>query len=236
MNTLARSIGCLSRAALVVCILIVPTRAEVAPGPLARPSIPDRARAFWSFQRVKRPPVPEVSLAAWRRNPVDAFILARLEAKDLAPGPPTDRRTLIRRATFDLIGLPPTTDQVEAFLADDSPRAFAKVVDRLLASRHYGERWGRHWLDLVRYADTAGDASDFPIPEAYKYRNYVIDAFNRDKPYDEFIREQIAGDLQPYANVPSSASSRRTVCVAWSGKKFRVFAFCTFFIFPLKIS
>src|SRR5262249_38370356 len=105
-------------------------------------------------------------------------------------------------ATYDLIGLPPTQSDVDAFLADSSPDAFAKVVDRLLASPNYGERWGRHWLDVVRYADTAGDASDYPIPKAYLYRDYVIDSFNRDKPYDQFLREQIAGALLPAASEP----------------------------------
>ena len=107
------------------------------------------------------------------------------------------KRTVIRRATFDLIGLPPAPEEIEAFLADDSPGAWERLIDRLLDSPHYGERWGRNWLDLVRYADTAGNAADFPVPEAFKYRNYVIDAFNNDKPYDQFVREQIVGDLLP---------------------------------------
>jgi hypothetical protein len=128
-------------------------------------------------------------------TPIDRFVLARLEAKGLAPVGSADKRTLIRRATFDLTGLPPTPEEIDAFLADSSPDAFARVVDRLLASRHYGERWGRYWLDIVRYADTAGETADFPVPDAYRYRNYVIDAFNADKPYDQFLREQIAGDL-----------------------------------------
>jgi hypothetical protein len=132
------------------------------------------------------------------RNDIDAFILAGLEAKSLSPNPEADKRTLIRRATFDLIGLPPTPQEVDGFVRDRSPRAFETVVDRLLASPRYGERWGRYWLDLARYADTAGESADYPIPQAYKYRNYVIDAFNRDKPYDQFIREQIAGDLLPF--------------------------------------
>src|SRR5206468_6533945 len=106
-----------------------------------------------------------------------------------------DKRVLLRRLTFDLIGLPPKPEEMDAFLADDSAGAFAKVVERLLASPHYGERWGRHWLDVARYADTAGDGADYPVREAYKYRNWVIDAFNADKRYDEFIREQIAGDI-----------------------------------------
>jgi hypothetical protein len=155
------------------------------------------ARKFWSFQPLKDPPLPVVNNRAWVRSPVDRFILARLEEKGLKPVGDADKRTLIRRATFDLIGLPPTPEEVDAFLRDTSSKAFAKVVDRLLASPHYGERWGRHWLDAVRYADTAGCNSDFPIPAAYKYRNYVIKSFNQDKPYDRFIREQVAGDLLP---------------------------------------
>src|SRR5205807_417501 len=111
------------------------------------------------------------------------------EEKKLTVSESCDRRTLIRRITFDLIGLPPTPDEIEAFVQDSAANAFEKVVDRLLASQHYGERWGRHWLDLAHYADTAGETADFPVPEAYRYRNYVIDSFNRDKPYDEFIRE-----------------------------------------------
>ena len=156
--------------------------------------------SFWSFQPVKRPPVPQVPDQRWGGNPIDRFIAAMLAAKGLSAGTPTDKRTLIRRVTYDLTGLPPTLDGIEAFLADQAPEAFEKVVERLLASRQYGERWGRHWLDLVRYADTAGDSGDFPVPEAYKYRNYVIDSFNKDKPYDQFVREQIAGDLLPYDN------------------------------------
>jgi hypothetical protein len=155
------------------------------------------AKQFWSFQPVGEPPVPAVKNAAWPKNPVDSFILAKLEEKGLAPVAPADKLALIRRATFDLTGLPPTPDEVDAFLADASGDAFEKVVDRLLASPHYGERWGRHWLDVVRYADTAGDSSDYPVPQAHLYRNWVIDAFNRDKPYDQFLREQVAGDLLP---------------------------------------
>ncbi|MDA2938273.1 DUF1553 domain-containing protein [Acidobacteria bacterium AH-259-A15] len=154
-------------------------------------------RAFWSFQPPAKHPVPDVKLKGWARNPIDNFILAKLEEKGLKPAPGADKRTLIRRASYDLIGLPPTPEETEAFLADPSPTAFAKLIDRLLASAHYGERWGRHWLDLVRYADSAGDSADYPVPQAYLYRNYVINSFNKDKPYDQFIREQIAGDLLP---------------------------------------
>ncbi|MGH9631883.1 MAG: PSD1 and planctomycete cytochrome C domain-containing protein, partial [Bryobacteraceae bacterium] len=154
-------------------------------------------RAFWAFQLVKDPPVPAVQKKDWARNAIDHFILARLEKEKLMPAETAGKRTLIRRASYDLTGLPPTPEEVKAFLADESPDAFEKVVDRLLASPHYGERWGRHWLDLVRYADTAGDSADYPVPQAFRYRDYVIDSFNADKPYDQFIREQIAGDLLP---------------------------------------
>jgi hypothetical protein len=152
-------------------------------------------RRFWSFQPIQNPPAPRVKDSTWPRNDVDRFLLAALEARGLRTVQPADRRTLIRRATFDLTGLPPTPAEIDAFLQDDSPDAFARVVDRLLASPHYGERWGRHWLDVVRYADTCGETADYPVPEAYRYRNYVIDAFNRDRPYDEFVREQVAGDV-----------------------------------------
>ena len=155
----------------------------------------EQARAFWSFRPIADPPVPAVKDATWPVNEVDHFVLAKLEAAGLASVPVADRRTLIRRATFDLTGLPPTPEEVDAFLADPAPDAFERVVDRLLAAPAYGERWGRHWLDLVRYADTAGCNSDFPVPSAQKYRNYVIAAFNEDRPYDRFLREQLAGDL-----------------------------------------
>jgi len=162
---------------------------------------PDKAavdvQKFWSFQPVKHRSPPAVKNSGWVRTEVDRFILARLEEKKLKPVADIDKRALIRRATFDLTGLPPTPGEVEEFLKDKSDTAFAKVVDRLLASPQYGEKWGRHWLDVVRYADTSGCNSDFPIPSAYKYRNYVINSFNHDKPYDQFVREQIAGDLLP---------------------------------------
>jgi hypothetical protein len=160
----------------------------------------DEARNFWSFKPVKSVTAPTVKQQNWLRNEIDRFILAKLEEKGLSPSRDADRRTLIRRASFDLIGMPPTPDEVDAFVDDKSANAFEKVIERLLASPHYGERWGRHWLDVVRYADTSGCNSDFPIPSAYKYRNYVIKAFNDDKPYDQFVREQIAGDLLPAAN------------------------------------
>ena len=164
----------------------------------AKPSIDfTEARKFWSLRPVADPAVPAVRNESWPAGPIDRFLLARMEEKGLKPGPDADRRTLLRRATYDLTGLPPTPEEIAAFLADSSTDAIAKVVERLLASARYGERWGRHWLDVVRYADTAGDNSDFPVPQAHRYRDYVIRAFNEDKPYDRFVREQIAGDLLP---------------------------------------
>ncbi|HEU4753872.1 MAG TPA: DUF1549 domain-containing protein, partial [Armatimonadota bacterium] len=157
----------------------------------------EKERQFWSFQPLRAVPPPAVKNKAWAKTPIDRFLLAKLEAKKLKPVPDADRRTLLRRVTFDLTGLPPTPEEVQAFLTDKSPDAYRKVVERLLASPAYGEKWGRHWLDLVRYADTSGCNSDFPIPNAYRYRNYVINAFNQDKPYDEFLKEQLAGDLLP---------------------------------------
>jgi len=154
-------------------------------------------RAFWSFQPVKDYPVPRVKNAAWPKSPIDHFILAKLEEKGLAPAVPSDKVALLRRATFDLTGLPPTPQEITDFLNDHSAGAFAKVVDRLLASPRYGERWGRHWLDVARYADSTGADEDIRYPYAWRYRDYVIDAFNRDLPYDRFLTEQLAGDLLP---------------------------------------
>jgi hypothetical protein len=151
--------------------------------------------SWWSFQPVRAPRIPTPQNQRWCRTPIDAFILSKLEAARLKPAPVAAKFTLLRRASFDLVGLPPTPAEVRAFLSDNSPAAFSNLVERLLASPHYGERWGRHWLDVARYADTAGDNADYPIPEAYRYRDYVIDAFNQDKPYDQFVREQLAGDL-----------------------------------------
>ena len=174
---------------VTLCTVFVTQRLRAEPGG------DDATLRFWSFQPVGDPRPPAVRDGPWPRGDLDRFVLARLEAEGLTPAPDADKRTLIRRATFDLTGLPPTPEEIDSFLNDASPDAFAKVVDRLLGSKPYGERWARHWLDVVRYADTSGCNADVPIPQAYRYRNYVIDAFNRDKPYDRFIREQIAGDL-----------------------------------------
>ena len=139
--------------------------------------------------------IPSPKINSESNNPIDSFIQDRLEKENRSLSAPADKRTLLRRVTYDLIGLPPTLEETAAFLADESPDAFEAVIDRLLASPRYGERWGRHWMDLVRYADTAGDNADYPIPEARLYRDYIIDAFNLDKPYDQFVVEQLAGDI-----------------------------------------
>lgn len=154
-------------------------------------------KRHWAWQPLQKAVVPTVKNKSWVRNPIDSFILAKLEEKHLRPAPEADRRTLIRRLTFDLIGLPPTPQEIDAFLADRSPDAYEKVVDRLLASPHYGERWARHWLDLARFAETDGHEFDFDKPNAWMYRDYVVRALNEDLPYNQFAIEQIAGDLLP---------------------------------------
>ncbi|HVV99806.1 MAG TPA: DUF1549 domain-containing protein, partial [Planctomycetaceae bacterium] len=167
--------------------------------------ISDVERRFWSFQPVVRPAVPAVRQNDRVQSPIDAFVLARLESANLGFSPPVDRTTLLRRAYFDLIGLPPTPAETAEFLADTRPDAFERMVDRLLDSPHYGERWGRHWLDVAGYADSDGYTNEDPIRKyAYKYRDYVIRAFNADKPFDAFIQEQLAGDElvpPPYQNL-----------------------------------
>ncbi len=154
----------------------------------------------WSFAAVREPSPPAVRDAVWVRSPIDSFVLAKLEAEGLRPAPEADRRTLIRRVFFDLIGLPPTPEEVAGFLADGTPEAYATVVDRLLSSPRYGERWGRHWLDVARYSDSNGVDENLAYKNAFRYRDYVIDAFNKDKPYDRFVTEQLAGDLMPGAD------------------------------------
>ncbi len=154
-------------------------------------------KAHWAFQPVKKPAVPAVKDNSWTQSPLDNFVLAKLESVGLHPNPLADKRTLIRRVTFDLTGLPPTEPEIQRFIADGSPDAYAKVVDRLLDSPAYGERWARYWLDVARYSDTKGDApkrNDPRYPHAWTYRDYVIDAFNHDKPYSQFILEQLAAD------------------------------------------
>jgi hypothetical protein len=160
------------------------------------------ARKFWSFRPPKASPAPQVRDTAWPVTDIDRFVLARLEKEGLKPVGDADRLTLLRRVTFDLAGLPPTIEEIDAFLADSSPQALATVVNRLLDSPRFGERWGRHWLDVARFAESTGKARNLPLRYAWRYRNYVIDAFNEGKPYNRFIVEQLAGDLLP-ANDPA---------------------------------
>src|SRR6185503_18132040 len=173
--------------------------------PKARPA-PAKA-AHWAFQAPHRPALPKVNAASWPRTPIDRFILAKLEARGLQPAPPADKRTLLRRATYDLTGLPPTPEELEAFQRDTSPESFARVVDRLLASPHYGERWGRYWLDVARYSDTKGyvyDREEKRFVHSHVYRDWVVRALNEDLPYDQFLLQQIAADqLEP---APSPAA------------------------------
>ncbi len=187
-----------------------------APIPQALVSTSDPSK-HWAFQSVTNPPVPEIrNPKSEIRNPIDAFILAKLEKESVTPAPPADARTLLRRITYDLTGLPPTPEEMEAFVAafvSHEPSAISDVIDRLLASPAYGEKWGRKWLDVVRYADSAGDNSDYPSPHAWRYRNYVIDAFNRDLPYDQFVREQLAGDIL----AASQPRERYAECVTATG-------------------
>ena len=154
-----------------------------------------REQTLWSFQPAQHPNVPHSRFDALARNPVDNFVFAALEKRGLHPSPPASRLALLRRVTIDLTGLPPPPAEVHAFLADKSPNAYEKVVDRLLASPAYGERWGRHWLDVVRYGESHGYEQNHLRPNAWPYRDYVIRAFNEDKPYNEFVTEQLAGDI-----------------------------------------
>lgn len=156
-----------------------------------------RFSRHWAFEPLGDPAVPVLSSESGDVHPIDAFVWQRLQAAGLQQAPPADRRTLIRRATYDLTGLPPTPEEVENFVSDTDPQAYEKLIERLLASHHYGEHWGRHWLDLVRYAETNSFERDAPKPNAWKFRDYVIRSFNEDKPYNEFVQEQLAGDLLP---------------------------------------
>jgi hypothetical protein len=166
----------------------------LAAPPSAQRTFRDSERRYWAYQKVVKFPPPAVANRAWVRNEIDAFILAKLQASKIDPNPATDKVNLIRRVTLDLTGLPPTPEEVQDFLQDSSFKAYERVVDRLLASPHYGERWARHWLDLARYADSEGFKADETRPNIWRYRDYVIDSFNQDKPYDRFVKEQIAGD------------------------------------------
>jgi hypothetical protein len=179
-----------------------------------KPSMIDveKGRKYWAFQPVQKPVTPKVKNAKWSSQAIDRFLLARMEEKRLTPVADADRATWLRRVTLDLSGLPPTPVEIDAFQKDRSRDAYAKVVDRLLESERFGERWGRHWLDVARYAETVGRGRNYTMPFAWRYRNYVIDSFNKDKPYDQFIKEQIAGDL-----LPSSSAKQRNEQTAGSG-------------------
>ncbi|MSV29811.1 MAG: DUF1549 domain-containing protein [Bryobacterales bacterium] len=169
----------------------------------------------WLFAKPLRPAPPVTRDPQWVKNPIDSFILAQLESKGLQPAPPANRRALIRRVYFDLTGVPPTPEEVEAFTADSSPGAYANLVDRLLADRRYGERWARHWLDLARFAETDGFAVDSERPTAWRYRDYVIRAFRDDKPYDLFIKEQLAGDETKTTGPPKQDRGEKMVALGF---------------------
>src|SRR5262249_25632846 len=160
----------------------------------------------WAFQPIASPSAPPVKNSVWIRNPIDRLILARLEKEGVAPSPEADRVTLIRRLSLDLLGLPPSISEVDEYLSDSRPDAYERLVNRLLESPHYGERWGRHWLDLARYADSNGFNIDSPR-SMWRYRDWVIDALNRDMPFDQFTIEQLAGDLLPHATLEQKIAS-----------------------------
>ena len=170
-----------------------------------------RKAGHWAWQPIKSQNPPSVKDGAWPKGRIDRFVLAKLEEKGLEPAPAADRRALIRRLSFDLTGLPPKPEEVEAFAADTSPDAIEKVVDRLLGSEHFGERWARHWLDLVRYAETRGHEFDYDIPSAWRYRDYVIRAYNADVPYDQFVTEHVAGDLLPEPRLDKTGTVNESV-------------------------
>ena len=174
----------------LLAVSLLGTRALAAPQETTASSISE----WWAYRPLVRPRVPDVRDTTWTRNPIDAFILSRLEARGLAPADPADKIALLRRGTYDLTGLPPTPDEIAAFLADDRADAFETVIDRLLASPQYGVKWGRHWLDLVRFAETDSYERDRRKPNAWRYRDWVVDSLNADKPYDRFLLEQLAGD------------------------------------------
>ncbi|HZY90841.1 MAG TPA: DUF1549 domain-containing protein, partial [Gemmataceae bacterium] len=184
--------GCLIAGGAALALLWAATTPAQAGGPRRA------GREWWSLQPLRPVAVPSLDEARQPVHPIDHFILHRLKKEGLGPSPPADRRTLIRRLSFDLVGLPPTPHEVEAFVTDPSPGAYERLVDRLLDSPHYGERWARHWLDIVRYGESQGFERNKFRPSAWKYRDFVVEAFNSDMPYDQFVRWQIAGDvLQP---------------------------------------
>ena len=190
--------------ATIAGCLTAPGAGDFARAPKERVAVQTTKREtkeHWAFKAPRRPAVPVVKNRPWVRNPIDAFVLARLEREKITPSPEADRATLLRRLSLDLLGLPPTPEQLESFLHDPRPDAYERLADTLLASPHFGERWGRHWLDLARYADSDGYQLDHVRPWAYVYRDWVIAAFNRDLPYNQFTIEQLAGDLLPNATV-----------------------------------
>jgi len=189
----------------MVFLVYLPVQAE-APGKPPPSALP------WSYRPLRSPTPPPRSNSLPEQQFIDAFLNAKIQENGLAASPPASRSTLLRRVTFDLLGLPPTPEEVARFASDPSPHAFERVVDRLLASPHYGERWGRHWMDVVRYADTAGDNADYPIPEIYRYRDYIIESFNQDKPYPRFVEEQLAGDV--LARTAATGTERESAIVA----------------------
>lgn len=160
----------------------------------AKQEFTQEERGWWAFRELRSPKAPHLEDDNWSQNAIDRFLLRKMRAKGITPSPPASRRDLIRRVYYDMIGVPPTPEQVDVFLADNSPEAYEKIVDSLLESPHFGERWARHWLDVVRYAESDGFLKDHYRPNAWRYRDYVIRSFNQDKPYDQFVREQIAGD------------------------------------------
>ena len=173
--------------------LIVSWIDRLKPADVAADGGPGRLKG-WPWTRLAPPEVPTVKQPQWVRNPIDAFVLAALEERGMEPAPPASRRALLRRISFGLTGLPPSPEAMAAFLEAPSEDAYRNAIERLLDNPAYGERWGRHWLDLVRYSDTVGESVDYPRPHMWRYRDYVIRAFNRDMPYDRFIRQQLAGD------------------------------------------
>jgi hypothetical protein len=191
----------------IVCWLLAMPLSAVGEEPYGRHQFEEYAREHWSFKPLARPPVPAPAKADWVRNPIDAFVLSGLEAAGLEPAAPAERATLLRRVYLDLIGLPPTPEQVNAFLADASDAAYERVVDDLLSRPQYGERWARHWLDVVRYGETNGYERDGDKPEVWKYRDWVIDALNRDLPYDQFVVQQLAGDEVPGSNAQTQVAT-----------------------------
>ncbi len=179
-----------------------------AGAPWPKPTRRFQSEPHWAFQPIRAVAPPAVKDEGWVKTGIDRFILARIESANRKPAPAADRRTLLRRVSYDLTGIPPTPQAISAFEKDTSPDAFEAVVERLLDSPQYGEHWGRHWLDVVRYADTAGENTDHPLPHAWRYRNWVIQALNEDEPYDRFIRDQVAGDLLAKGGSPEYASDQ----------------------------